>query len=257
MKNTIKSILLFFLLVLLFAACASENMTPLYGEEMAGKVVIRSYNALEDSLQIVVEGKIQEIGARDAFTGKIVTDYEFVFYDNKTEHIDIVNKTTGEMLKSYSFRPDTPIDTLSFYSMDGIWIENVLANKPGVLSATGSVGYRFIFPAMNRYSKSGYDGPVDAIIRKVNGQLMGVVENIGKDNFSDFIEFAYAPPPILNIELVKHGTTESYVTGQQVIVQMVMQNNKSRLIVLEEKADESGTFTGVNGTLNLVDYFDF
>lgn len=253
----VKNILFFSLWATVFMSCANEDMTPLYGEETAGKVVIRSYNALEDSLQVLVEGKILKIGTRNTFTGKIVADYEFVFYDNKTEHIDIVNKTTGGTLKSYSFTPDTPIDTLSFYTMEGIWIDNVLANKPGELSTTGRVGYRFIFPTMNRYSNSGYDGPVDAIIKKINGQVLGVVENISKDRFSNFIEFAYAPPPILNVELVKHGTTESYVMGQQVIVQMVMQNNKSRLIILDEKADESGVFTGVNGTINLVDYFDF
>lgn len=253
----IKSILPFSLLAFLFMGCANEDMAPLYGQQEAGKVVIRSYSALEDSLQVIADGKILEIGTQTAFTGRIATDYEFVFYDNKAEHLDIINKTTGETLKSYSFTPDTPIDTLSFYTMEGMWIENVLDNKPGVLSATGRVGYRFIFPTMNRYSNSGYNGTVDAIIKKTNGQLLGVVENIGKDNFSSFIEFAYAPPPILNVELVKHGTTESYVTGQQVIVQMVMQNNKSRLIVLDEKVNESGVFAGVNGTLNLADYFDF
>ena len=98
---------------------------------------------------------------------------------------------------------------------------------------------------------------MDAIIKKVNGQLLGVAENISKDSFSTFVEFPYGSPPILNIELVKHGTTESYVSGQKVLVQIVMQNNKSRLIVLDEKANENGTFTGVDGTLNLVDLFDF
>lgn len=253
----IKNILLFSLLASLFIGCANEDMAPLYGQQEAGKVVIRSYSALEDSLQVIADGKILEIGTRTTFTGKIVTDYEFIFYDNKTEHLDIVNKTSGETLKSYSFTPNTPIDTLSFYTMEGIWIDNVLDNKPGVLSAAGHVGYRFIFPTMNRYSNSGYNGPVDAIVKKINGQLLGVVENISKDHFSNFIEFAYTPPPILNVELVKHGTTESYVTGQQVIVQMVIQNNKSKLIILDEKVDESGVFAGVNGTLNLADYFDF
>jgi len=253
----IRNTLAFTLLASLLTGCANEDMTPLYGEQQAGKVVIRSYNAVEDSLQIRAGGKILEIGTRNAFTGKIMTDYEFVFYENKTEKIDILNKTTGETIKSYTFTSNTPSDTLSFYTTDGIWIDDVLDNKPGVLSATGRVGYRFIFPTLNRYSNSGYDGTVDAIIKKINGQLLGVVENIPKDKFSAFVEFAYAPPPILNIELVKHGTTESYVAGQQVIVQMVMQNNKSRLIVLDEKVNESGTFTGVSGTINLTDHFDF
>lgn len=241
----------------LLSGCANEDLVPLYGEQQAGKVVIRSYNALEDSLQVRAGGKILEIDTRNAFTGKIVTDYEFVFYENKIEKIDILNKTTGETLKSYNFTAGMPTDTLSFYTADGIWIDDVLDNKPGVLTATGRVGYRFIFPTLNRYSNSGYNGTVDALIKKINGQLLGVVENIPQEKFSAFIEFAYAPPPILNIELVKHGTTESYVAGQQVVVQIVMQNNKSRLIVLNEKVNESGAFGGVSGTINLADHFDF
>lgn len=245
------------MLAFLLSGCINEDLVPLYGEQQAGKVVIRSYNALEDSLQVRAGGKILEIGTRNAFTGKIVTDYEFVFYENKIEKIDILNKTTGETLKSYNFTASMPTDTLSFYTADGIWIDNVLNNKPGVLTATGRVGYRFIFPTLNRYSNSGYNGTVDALIKKINGQLLGVVENIPQDKFSAFIELAYAPSPILNIELVKHGTTESYVAGQQVVVQMVMQNNKSRLIVLNEKVNESGAFGGVSGTINLADHFDF
>lgn len=52
-------------------------------------------------------------------------------------------------------------------------------------------------------------------------------------------------------------TNESYVTEQEVIVQMVMQNNKSRLIILDETTNENGAFSGVDGSVNLVDYFDF
>ena len=243
---------------LTLTSCSNDTLTPVYGgEQEIGKVVISSYSALEDSLQIVADGKVLEIQDRDAFTGEIATDYDFVFYENKTEKIDIINKATGETLKSYNFTTEKPTDTISFFVSDGIWIEDMINNKPGVLSATGKTGYRFIFPTMNRYSNSGYNGPVDAIIKKINGQLLGVAENITKDNFSDYIEFAFAPPPILNIELVKHGTTEPYINGQQVIFQMVMQNNKSKLILLNEKANESGTFTGVEGNINMADYFDF
>lgn len=257
MKNIFKKIILFSSLATLFAACTNEDMAPLYGEQKAGKVVIRGYNALEDSLQVVANGEPLEIGDYNAFIGEITKDYEFVYYDNAAKNIDIINKATGAILHSYSFTVAIPVDTLSFYHKDGIWIDDVLSIRPGVLSATGRTGYRFIFPTMNRYSNSGYDGTIDAIIRKTNGQVLGTAENITKDGFSDFIEFAFSSPPILNVELVKHGTTESYVTGQQVIVQMVMQNNRSRLIVLDEKVNESGTFSGVEGTINLVDYFDF
>ena len=257
MKNTFQKLLFLALMSLALASCTNDELVPIYGAEQAGKVVIKSYNGLQDSLQVVADGKPIEIQTRNAFLGRIVTEYDFVFYDHKTERIDIVNKATGEILKTYNFTTEKPTDTISLYASDGIWIENMFNNKPGVLSASGKTGYRFIFPTMNRYSNSGYDGPVDAIIKKINGQLLGVAESITKENFSDYIEFAFAPPPIINVELVKNGTTESYIAGQQVIVQMVIQNNKSKLIMLNEKADESGTFTGVEGNINMVDYFDF
>lgn len=241
----------------LSVGCGNEDMTPIYGEQEAGKVVIRSYSGRKDSLQVNASGKSLTINDKNAFKGDIITDYEFVYYDNKAKNIDIISQATGEVLHSYSYSTDKPVDTLSFYSGDGIWLDDVLSFKPGVLSAPGYTGYRFIFPTLNRYSKSGYDGPLDAIIRKVNGEVLGISENITKDEFSTFVEFTFGSPPLLQIELVKHGTTESYITGQKVIVQAVMQNNKSRMIVLDEKVNESGSFAGVDGTLNLVDLFDF
>lgn len=257
MKKITAGIFLFSLLTMLFSACNGDDLTPQVGRQIAGKVVIQAYSALADSLQLRANGTLLTTNDDDTFMGMIVNDYEFVFYDNEVENIEIINKVTGEVLKSYSFTNETPVDTLSFYTKEGIWIDNVLSFEPGILSGTGRTGYKFIFPTMNRYSNSGYEGPIDAIIRKTNGQVLGVAENITKETFSNFVEFAYAPPPILNVELVKHGTTESYIPGQQVIVQMVMQNNRSRLIVLDEKANEGGSFTGVEGTINLVDYFEF
>ena len=257
MKNTYIVLFFVFAFTTLFTGCANEDLTPLYGEQVAGKVVIRGYSALRDSIQIVANGEPLKIGTTTTFTDRITKDYEFVFYDNAIENIDVVNKTTGAVIHSYSFTAATPIDTISFYQKESIRIEDVLFFEPGTLSGTGRTGYRFIFPTMNLYSNSGYNGPVDAIIRKTSGQVLATAENITKESFSNFVEFAYAPPPIINVELVKHGTTESYVPGRQVIVQLVMQNNKSRLIVLDEKSSESGAFTGVEGTINLVDYFDF
>ncbi|MGA9639357.1 MAG: hypothetical protein WBQ70_12755, partial [Flavobacterium sp.] len=121
----------------------------------------------------------------------------------------------------------------------------------------GKTGYKFIFPTMNRFSKSGYEGTLDAIIKSLNGVVLGKAENITKEAFSTYVEFNYAPPPIINVELVKHGTTESYRTGQSVIVQLSVQNNKTRLIVLDEKANTDGSFKNVEGTINLVDYFTY
>ena len=257
MKKIFLRILLLSLPAALSVGCSNEDMTPIHGEQEAGKVVVRSYNDTKDSLQVTVSGKPLSIDDKDTFKGKIVTDYEFVFYDNQAKNIDIINKATGVVLHSYSYTAAKPVDTLSFYYKDGIWIDDVLSFKPGVLGAPGRTGYRFIFPTLNRYSNSGYDGLLDAIVKKVNGELLGIAENITKDEFSSFVEFDFGAPPVLQIEIVKHGTTESYIAGRKVIVQGVMQNNKSRMIVLDEKANESGTFTGVDGSVNLADLFDF
>lgn len=257
MKNIFKTTLFVLMLAGFLLSCSNEDLKPLYEEQVAGKIVIRGYSALKDSIQVVANGKILKIDNKDTFTGKIVKDYEFVYYDNKTENIDIVNKVTGTTLHSYSFKASSPNDALSFYVKDGIWLDDVFSFKPGKLSGTGVTGYRFIFPTMNRYSSSGYNGAIDGIIKKINGQVLGVAENITKDNFSNYVEFTFAPPPIFTVQLVKHGTNESYITGQEVIVQMVMQNNKSRLIILDEKTNENGAFSGVDGSINLVDYFDF
>jgi hypothetical protein len=241
----------------LFTGCANEELTPFYTQQAQGKIVIRSFSALADSLQVVANGTLLEIGDKDTFAGRIETDYEFVFYDNKTENIDIVSKSTGEILHSYSFTAEKPTDTLSFFAKDGIWLDDVLSTPPGTLSGNGKTGYKFIFPTMNRFSNSGYDGAVDAIIKKTNGEILAVAENITKESFGDFVEFDFSSPPILNVELVKHGTSEPYVAGVPVIVQIVMQNNKSRLIVLNEKVDENGAFSGVEGTINLADLLNF
>lgn len=258
MKKTPSTIVLFALMAAVFCGCANEDLTPIYGEQEPGKLVIRGYNATEDSLQVRIDGKLMAIGTQDAFVKKIIKNHEYVFYDSRAKTADIVRKSTGEVLHSYSLVPSVPLDTLSFYYNDGIWLEDILSDRPGILSMpSGRTGYRFVFPTMNRYSASGYSGAIDAVIRKANGQVLAIAENITKERFGNFVEFAFAPPPILNIELVKHGTMESYVSGRQVIVQVVMQNNRSKLIVLNEKSNESGLFSGVEGTINLTDYFDF
>ncbi|MFL9844859.1 hypothetical protein [Flavobacterium rhizosphaerae] len=256
MKNMFKLLFVFAFAIILFTGC-NDDLTPVYEEQYPGKIVIRGYNALTDSLQVTANGELLEINNELAFTGTISKDYQFVFYNNQAETISILNKQTGEVLTSYTFTSGNISDTLSFYYNDGIFLNDVLSYKPGVLSATGRTGYRFIFPTLNRYSNSGYNGALDAIIKKVNGEVLGVAENITKESFSTFVEFAYAPPPIINIELVKHGTTEPYITGQPVVVQLVMQNNKSGLIVLNETANENGAFSGVDATINLVDYFNY
>lgn len=257
MKNTVKRIFVFLIPVLFFTACANEDLIPVYQEQKAGKVVIRGYNAMLDSVQIAIDGKFLVMDKKDAFVKKIVKDYEFVFYDNNVKTIDVINKVSKKVLKSYIFTTSKPIDTLSFYTRQNIWIPNVLSYKPGLLNATGRTGYRFIFPTFNLYSNSGYTGSVDAVIKKMNGEIIGIAKNINKDGFNSFLEFSYVAPPIINVELVKHGTNESYVSGMQVKFQIALQNNKSKLVVLDEKANEAGIFSGVEGNINLVDYFTF
>ncbi|WP_163410232.1 hypothetical protein [Flavobacterium ajazii] len=258
MKNTVKRVLVFLIPVLFFTACVNEDLVPVFQEQKAGKIVIRGYNALQDSIQISIDGKPLVINNKDAFVKKIENDHNFVFYDNsRVKTIDLIHKKTKNILHSYSFTIAKPVDTLAFYIRENIWIDNVLSNKPGILSTTGRVGFRFIFPTFNRYSNSGHTGSVDAIIKKTNGQIIATAENINKDSFNSFLEFTYGAPPIVNVELVKHGTTESYVPGMQVKFQMAIQNNKSKLIVLDEKANEAGIFSGVDANTNLVDFFTF
>lgn len=258
MKITAKKTALLVVSTIIFTACTNENLTPLYGEQKQGKVVIKSYNAMEkDSVQLFVNGVLRKITKKDAFVKKIVDNYEFVFYEKEMKQVEVINKTTGKILNTYSFKADKPVDTLSFYYNDGIWLDNVVSNKPGKLSNTNNTGYRFIFPTINRYSNSGYNGPIDAIIRSYSGNVVVVAKNITKDSFSDFVEFPYSSPTILNVELVKHGTNESYIPGRQIIIQIGMQRNKSKLIVLDEKPDSSGVFNKVEAGINLADHFDF
>lgn len=245
-----------FCILLILTACVNEDLTPIYGPQEPGKIVLRGYNAAADSIHISINGEFLELNDKDAFVNEISKDHGFVFYDNEAKNIAIISQATGDTLQSYTFTTQQPIDTLSFYIKPDFYIDGVLSFTPGVLSATGQTGYRFIFPTQGLYSNGDYDGPLDGIIRKTNGQQLGVVENITKTSFSTFSEFPFSAPPILKMELVKHGTTESYINGQQVFVTMVMASNKSRLVILEEVAAE-GAFSGVNGTIDLVDFFDF
>ncbi|KAF2328156.1 hypothetical protein [Flavobacterium ginsenosidimutans] len=258
MKKIVKAAFLFLITIVFFTACTNDNLVPLYEEQKAGKIVIRGYNAMQDSLQIAVDGKILAVDAKhDAFLKKIEKNHDFVFYGNSRKTVEIINKKTKAVIHSYLFTSAKPIDTLSFYTKEEIWVDDVLSFKPGTLSAVGRTGYKFIFPAMNKYSKSSYTGALDAIIRKVNGEQVGICENITTTNFSTFAEYQFSLPPIIDIELVKHGTNESYILGQRVIFRTVMQKNKSSLIVFEEKPKETGTFSHVEGLINLTDYFSF
>lgn len=240
-----------------FSISCDNNMLPYYDEQAPGKIVIRGV-VQDDSLQIVSNGQLLKINQQETFGGTITKDYEFVYYNKQARYLDVKVKTTQQLLEAYVFTEAITPDTLSFFYKPGLWINNVLSFAPGTLSGAGRTGYKFIFPTLNRYSNSGYNGPIDGIIRNVSGQVLGVAQNIEKETFSNYVEFPFAAPPIIRMELVKHGTTESYNNnGQPVIVTMVMQSNKSRLVVLEERQDSGGNFSGVQGTLDLCDFFQF
>ncbi|MFH6991527.1 hypothetical protein [Flavobacterium sp. FlaQc-48] len=260
MKNILTRVLIFTIITTL-TSCANDELTPLYGTEknQPGKVVITGYSALSDSIQITVNGKLVEIGKekRTAFVKKIEKEYDFVYHGNEEKVFEFTNKVTKELLRTYHFSADKPQDTLSFYAKENVWLDKVLLLKPGVLSAPANCGFKFIFPTMNLYTKTAYTGKLDGIIRKINGQVLGVAENINKEQYSSFIQFPFSSPPTIIMELVKHGTTESYVPGKKITINMTMSVNKSKLIILEEKRDANGAFSAVEGTLNLMDYFVF
>lgn len=261
MKNLLPRLFVFSILITLVISCTNDELVPFYSEEInqPGKVTISGYSDLADSLQISVNDKIIEINKdkKTAFVKKIEKDYDFVYYGTQEKTFSIINKKTKEVLHTYNFNAQKVKDTISFFAKENLWIDNISKIKPGVLSKTANSGYRFIFPNKNLYSKSSYTGDIDGIIRKINGQVLGTVQNINKEKFSPFIEFPFSSPPTILMELVKHGTTESYIPGQKVVVIMTMSVNKSKLIVLEEKRDVNGNFTGVDGILNLSDYFVF
>jgi hypothetical protein len=262
MKYSIAKVFFFSVILTVFGACASDELTPYYDQrtQEPGKVVIQGYNAMIDSVQIAVNGKIVEIGKgknNTAFVKKIEKNYEFVFFENEVKTFVITNKRTKVILGTYQFTTQEPNSSLYFYVKEDLWLDSAEFLKPGTLSQSGYAGFKFIFPSVNKYSAAGYTGSLDGIITKNNGQLLGVAENINKSTPGSFIEFPYSTPTGIKMELVKHGTTESYIPGKKVIVSLTMTNNKSKYIVLEEKQDLNGAFSGVEGVINLADYFSF
>jgi len=257
MKNKIVKALYFLMAILFLGSCANDELVPYYQQQKPGKLVIRGYNARADSIQIAVNGKVIKIGNKNAFVKNIVKDYDFVIYENEPKNVVITNKRSKEILHSYQITSEQDIDTISFYTKKDLWVGNVLSTKPGVLTKPGNAGFKFIFPTLNKYSNTGYKGNLDGIIRNLNGETVGIAKNIGKDEYSTFVEFPSSLPPIIKMELVKQGTTESYIAGKQVFVIMLMTQDKSRLIVLDEKKADNGQFSGIDATLNLVDFFNF
>jgi hypothetical protein len=266
MKQTILT-LLCIAAITLFYGC-DESLDPqenYFG--LAGEITINAYVWQGDSVQIDLNGENMAVNNQTVLTRSIETAYEFVNYygrDNEPKNFTVLDNKTLEVLQSYSYsfnnHEGSPVDTFSFfYKSPGIWLDDVLSYQPGTLSQPDYTGYRFIFPNMNAYSNSGYTGTLDAIVKRYpTNQLIDTLENIGTATFSDFIEFPYASPPLIRVELVKHGTGESYLPGgTAVMVDMAIQSGKSMLFVLEETADENGNYAGVWATIDLTAYFDY
>lgn len=245
----------FVMAVLCFLSCEDHELLPYYPTQDVGKITIIGYAA--DSIHIKANGEPLLFEDKKVFVEDINELYEFVSYDNKDEVLDIFDYQTNLKVHTYNYTNAVPLDTLSFFYIKNYFIDNVLSHRQGKLSQNNYTGFKFIFPNMGQYSESSYDGPLDAIIRGVNGQVLAVAENITKDSFSSFAQYLFTPPPVIRVELVKHGTTQSYVEGKQIIVEMVMQKNKSKMIVLEETKDDNNTFKGVTGSIDLTEYFDF
>ncbi len=252
-------------LALLFGVIACQSdLEPQDHSDVAGTFVIKGYAT--DTVYLKVGDMFLENREETKFIKEIDLEYKFVYQNGEAQSIDVLSNESGEEIITYSFTAEAPTldnyitrNTIAFLYTPDFLMKNVYNFEPGELSASGNVGYKFMFPAMNKISNSGYIGALDGIITNyVTKEQLAVVENITTDNFSDFVEFPYSSPNIIEMELVKHGTTESYVEGETIIVQMIMKKSKSRLIVLNETSDsnEAKGFR-VTGNMDLTSYFDY
>ncbi|MGQ3087460.1 hypothetical protein, partial [Flavobacterium sp.] len=70
MKSIFRSLLLFIGAAMVCTGC-EDQLTPLYRPQVAGKIVIKGYNAMADSVQVVANGQPIKIGDLTAFKGRI------------------------------------------------------------------------------------------------------------------------------------------------------------------------------------------
>lgn len=237
---------------------------------LVGEISIQGYvlsnNA--DSVRIKINNKILEINEDSVFTKSIQNEYEFVNYYDKVipRNIQVISHLSEEVLEEKEFIYNNAavseiLDTVSFfYKAPSIFISDVYKDRPGKLTANNYMGYRFRFPNMNYYSKSGYDGTLDAVITTFLGVPLATAENINPETFSAYVEFdtSLAIPPLLNLEIVKHGTAESYLSdGSPIKIVLPVESGKSKLVLLEETVDASGNFTGVSASTDLRNYFNY
>lgn len=270
-KKNIAKITLGLCIGLNFIACSNTDLEE-QTLPLLGKVTVEGF-ALDISVQVKEDGTLlQEAGSSEntEFTEDVILNFEFT-HTNQPKIIELLSYQDDKQtsLKNYSIDPPeeaqtelgenafSTFDKITFFLTPDMLLDDVFQHSPGVLTNPDNVGYKFMFPTINRISKSGYEGTLDAIITSFRGQELGVVENINTETFSNFIELPYGAPPFIYIELVKHGTTESYISGETIKIRKIIKKNTSGLIVLNEVANDDGSFKEVSTSIDLTTYFNY
>lgn len=249
---------------LYLTSCNNDSLIPQDELQSPGEVAIRGYTQTDTLYIVGGMTDTLEVNSNKKFIGDIETSYQFVYYNRASENVSIVSQT-GEVLKSYNFGSEQETGAFSFFYKPGIWIDNVLNVEPGTLSEENHAGLKLLFPNINIYSDSGYTGTVDAILSRFpSGEHIATIEDVGSENFSSFIEFPIstypgAPViPVITLELVKHGTTESYLPGNESLTTLVsIEPGDSQLLIIEEGVDQTGQFDGIHAFVDLTRIFDY
>lgn len=245
-------------------SCEKDLLTPQDELQSPGEVIIKGY-AQTDTLYIVGGGTdTLEVNGNKKLIGGIEANHRFVYFNRTSEHVSIIKKT-GEGLKSYDLGPGQKSEIFSFFHKPGIWLDDVLEAQPGTLSQENHAGLKLIFPNMNTHSNSGYQGGVDAVLSRFpSGEHIATIENVGDKSFSSFVEFAFSIDPgspvipVITLELVKHGTTESYLPGNEPLTTLIsIQPGDSKLVLIEEGVDLTGAFDGIHAFVDLTQLFDY
>ncbi len=252
--------------LVLFQSCEKDLEENEYNFGFEGTIFFNSYAVKGDTLQVVVNDSVYST----TFSLLKSFEYGFVKYYGveKDLKVSIVNQNTLDTVHTYNFsfvddEGQVAIDTTSFYyKSNGTFIDNAMDIEAGTLSdSSNNVGLWFIFPNMNYYSHSSYEGTVDVIIADwLTGEAIDTAENVGADAFGDFVEFSYSSAilaGLVNLQIVKHGTGESYLDdGSDVTIEKWQTiQATSKLIVLEESADDNGSFEGLEANIDLATVF--
>ena len=270
-------------------ACTSNTLEiedELYSKVVKGYLGFKGYAT--DSIQFRVDGynlkkehrvASSVVGWLDAYQGDF--DFsesydQFVFtYVNGEKTLEIVSKKDQNVLYTtvlkapevvlnegkYDEEPTEPIIIPSFFASTGAFLENVEEQyAPGVLTDPANVGFKFMFPNINYFSKAGSKaGDLEVLITNASDKELARVALKEGNTFSEFVEFPFTDTkglPYVYITVVKHGTTEPYIAGLEKGVKGISLNTSS-LILLEEVANKDGSFKGISALIDLMDYFDF